>query len=134
MLLASTTVMPSYGQIKIQDHGTTEAVEWSDDFYELGRIVGEHVILVRTMEPSDGDVVGEVYDDIADTDGTLIYDGPLRVDSGFLSVAGVDEDSRETVQTATTGVVAVRVYVSPSEEPRRVLIATGQPEGSRIPV
>ncbi len=123
MLLATTTVMPSYGQVKIQDHGTSEEIVWSDAFYDLGRIAQEHVILVRTCEPNDGDVTVELHDaDTAEVTGRLIYDGLLRVESGFISVSGVDDDSRETLYVEVGGARRIKVYGEPGDEPRRLTV------------
>lgn len=124
MLLATATVVPSYGQVKLQDHHTLEEIEWNDeDFYDRGHIAQTHVLVVRTCEPNDGDVAVEFHDAESPVPtGRLIFDGSLRIDSGFLSASAVDEDSRESVHLPRGGTWRLKVYGEPGTEPSRLQV------------
>jgi hypothetical protein len=121
-VLAEVTALPLYGQVGIQDVGTSDLPDWETG--EERAVATEHAILVATRSDADGDVtirVLEGQDDEGDL-GELVFDGDLSLTSPLLEVGNAVAATVTQVELGRVGYLRMRVFVEPAELAAQVTV------------
>jgi len=113
-VLATMTALPLYGQVVIQDVGTSDLPEWETG--EERAVATEHAIVVATRSDADGDVTITVLEgEDGDSLGELVFDGDLSLTSSMLEVGNPVAATVARVELGRVGYLRMRIYVEPAE-------------------
>ncbi len=90
---------------------------------------GESVAVLRVMHEQEGDVLVRVWDDTGAATGTVVFQGPLKLEIGVLKVSDALGEAVLAIPTAA-GWTDVVIYTDAATEPTRVDVVVAGPVSS----
>jgi hypothetical protein len=118
-VLAEVSALPLFGQIAIQDVGTSDLPNWGTG--EERVVATKHAVAVATRSDADGDVTIRVIEgeEVGEL-GQLVFEGALSLTSPLLEVGNSVAATVAQVRVGRIGPTHLRKFVEPIDLPTQV--------------
>ncbi|MCU1441229.1 MAG: hypothetical protein JWP85_2226 [Rhodoglobus sp.] len=118
-VLAEVSALPLFGQITVQDVGTSDLPDWETG--EERVVATKHAVAVATRSDADGDVTIRVIEgeEVGEL-GQLVFEGALSLTSPLLEVGNFVAATVAQVKVGRIGPTHLRIFVEPIDLPTQV--------------